>query len=89
MWSAILGPLKKIAPCHENETIFVLQCFTRDMHHWLTNCADYCEKQNGTYVTIYHPPLTYWFSYAHMNKNHERPEWSQYIQNVQHVFCNS
>ena len=47
MWSAILGPLKKIAPCHENETIFVLQCFTRDMHHWLTNCADYCEKQNG------------------------------------------
>ena len=17
------------------------------MHHWLTNCADYCEKQNG------------------------------------------
>ena len=30
-----------------SSTVFALLCFTRDMHHWLTNCADYCEKQNG------------------------------------------
>ena len=27
-------------------TVFALLCFTRDMHHWLTNCPEYCEKQN-------------------------------------------